>query len=372
MEIIAVAGRRPGERRCGLTPPMVARLITGGHSVVVEPGLGIGSGHPDDDYRAAGARVETPSGGDLMVAVDPPSVELVGNTRAVLGFLEPLDHPDHIQGLAETNSTLFAFELLPRTTRAQAMDALSSQATIAGYEATLEAARWCDRIFPMLTTAAGTIRPASVLVLGTGVAGLQAVATARRLGTVVSAFDVRAAAAEQAESLGARFLTVDMEPQDASATGGYAREMPADTEARVLAALFDEVAAADAVITTAAVPGRPAPRLVSAEMVAAMRPGSAVVDGAAATGGNCDLTKPGETVVQGGVTVSGPLDLASRSANHASQLYSRNVVAFLELLASHEGAIEAHVEDDIIQGALVARGGSVVHPRLLETAASKA
>ncbi|CAN5843261.1 Re/Si-specific NAD(P)(+) transhydrogenase subunit alpha [soil metagenome] len=349
---------------------MVTRLASAGHSITVEPGAGTGSGHDDESYRKAGARVEPLSGGDVLVTVEPPAIEAINKVRAVLGFLEPLDRPDAVQELAGSGSTFFAFELLPRTTRAQAMDALSSQATITGYEATLEAARSCDRIFPMLTTAAGTIRPASVLVLGTGVAGLQAVATARRLGAMVAAFDVRAAAAEQAESLGARFLTVDMEPQDASTTGGYAREMPADTEGRVLSALFDEVVAADAVITTAAVPGRPAPRLVSAEMVEGMRPGSAIVDGAASTGGNCDLTRPGATVVERGVTVAGPLDLPSRSANHASQLYSRNVVAFLELLADNEGAIDGSVDDEIIEGTVVARGGSIVHPRLVEPAES--
>ena len=268
--------------------------------------------------------------------------------------------------LAATGATIFALEAVPRTSRAQVVDALSSQAAVSGYQAVLEAAVRSDRFFPMLTTAAGTMRPSKVVVLGAGVAGLQAVATARRLGAVVSAFDVRAEAAEQVESLGAKFISIDTEQQDASQSGGYARELEADQQQLVIAALSRHLIDADAIITTAAIPGRPAPLLITAETVEAMRPGAVIVDLAASTGGNCELTVPGETIDVNGVVIVGNTDLASTVPNHASQMYARNTMAFIELVTDPETkALDVDRHDDIVEAAMVARGGKLVHPRLV-------
>lgn len=364
MEILATAARRSGERRVALTPDSARRLVAAGHNVTIQSGAGVAAGFNDRTYQESGAQIGTPSSPDVVVTVEPPGPADIGDARAVLGLLEPLDRPEHLQSLAATGATLFAFELVPRTTRAQAVDVLSSQATIAGYESVLEAARLSDRLFPMLTTAAGTIRPASVVILGAGVAGLQAIATARRLGAVVSAFDVRAAAAEQVESLGARFISIDMESQDASAAGGYARQLAEETEERMLKQLFGHVIEADAVITTAAIPGRSAPRLVTKEMVSAMRPGSVVVDGAAATGGNCEVTLPGQTTLIEGVTVSGPLHLASQAANHASMLFGRNVAAFVGFLTDEAGQFHINPDDDVVIQSMAAQEGQIVNPRV--------
>lgn len=349
-----------------ITPDAASRLVRAGHRVTIEPGAGVGAGFPDTDYPEAGAELAARAQPDLAVTIQPPMAADIEGSRSVLGLLEPLDHPAGVAALAESGATLFAFELVPRTTRAQAVDALSSQATLTGYQSVIQAAAACDRIFPMLTTAAGTIRPARVLVLGAGVAGLQAIATARRLGASVHGFDVRAAAAEQVESLGASFVTVDVEAQDAAQTGGYAAELAEDAEARLLQGLFDHVVAADAVITAAAIPGKRAPRLITAEMVAAMRPGAVIVDGAAATGGNCEVSQPGETVSVEGVTVLAPLDLPSRAANHASQLYARNVANFVDLITSDDGGLDDGVDDDIVRAVTVARGGEIVSPYLRE------
>lgn len=365
MQIHAAAARRPGERRVAITPDTVRRLVKAGHAVSIEPGAGTGAGHADSDYEEAGARLETGGDADLTVSVHLPDPDQIAGATALLGLFAPLDEPRAVADLAASGATIMAFELVPRTTRAQAVDALSSQATLAGYQAAIEAAALCDRIFPMLTTAAGTVRPAQVLVLGAGVAGLQAIATSRRLGASVFGFDVRVAAAEQVESLGATFVAVDIEAQDSAASGGYAQELADDSEARLLAGLFDHVVAADAVITTAAIPGRPAPRLVTAAMVEEMRPGAVIIDGAAATGGNCEVSRPGETVVAHGVTVAAPLDLPSRSANHASQLYARNIVNFVSLMTGEDGSLDLTVDDDIIQESTVARGGEIVHQRVL-------
>jgi H+-translocating NAD(P) transhydrogenase subunit alpha len=364
MLISTLAPTREGERRAALTPAAVEGLIRDGHAVTVEPGSGTGAGFDDDAYRRAGAAIGSLDRPDLVIVIEPPTPDRITGARAVLGLLEPLDHPGTFAPLAATGATMFAFELLPRTTRAQAADALSSQATVAGYQAALEAAVLSDRLFPMLTTAAGTLRPAAVLVLGAGVAGLQALATAKRLGAVVSAFDVRAAAAEAVESLGGRFVEVGMEPQDETAAGGYARELEGDSEDRVRAGLFQHVSAADAVITTAAVPGRAAPRLVTREMLAAMRTGAVVVDGAASTGGNCEVSEPGSIVEVDGVLVSAPLDLASRAADHASQLYGRNVATFIGFLSGDNGELSVDPDDDIVTGAMAARDGRIVHDRV--------
>lgn len=372
MKIHALAPRRPGERRSPVTPDSIQRLVGAGHEVTVEVDTAAGSGYGDSELEEAGAQVRDDPDADLVVCVEPPSIEQVGRATAILGLLEPLDDPDHLEKLASGDATCLAFELVPRTTRAQSVDALSSQATLAGYQAMVEGASLCDRIMPMLTTAAGTLRPGRVLVLGAGVAGLQAIATARRLGAMVHGFDVRAAASEQVESLGATFVTVDMEAQDSTTSGGYAREVSGDSQERLLAELFPHVAAADVVVTTAAIPGRKAPLLVTAEMVEAMRPGAVVIDGAALAGGNCELSRPGETIVANGVTVAAPLDLASRNANHASQLYARNVENFLALMTTEEGALDVEVDDDIVQGATAARGGEIVHEWVLKAREARA
>jgi H+-translocating NAD(P) transhydrogenase subunit alpha len=357
----------PGERRVALTPEAAAKLAAKGHVVAVEGGAGLAAGHADTDYVAAGAQIVDRSAawnGDLIASVDRPP-EGVTVTGAILGLLRPFDDVAGISRLAATGVTAFAFEAVPRTTRAQVVDALSSQATIAGYRAVLEAASRSDRMFPMMTTAAGTLRPAKVVVLGAGVAGLQAIATARRLGAVVAAFDVRAAAAEQVRSLGATFIEVEAAPQDATTSGGYAQEVAADEQARILRGLFDHVTAADAVVATAAIPGRPAPTLVNREMVEAMRPGAVIVDLAAATGGNCEATTPGETIEVGGVIIVGDTDLVSRVPGDASRLYSRNVASFVELVTGDDGAFDPNWDDDIVSESCVMREGRLVHPRLV-------
>jgi NAD(P) transhydrogenase subunit alpha len=348
-----------------LTPDVSGKLVEAGHEVVLEAGAGLEAGYPDHDYRQRGAEVgdaEAAWSAEFVATVlrpDPP--ERVEGATALLGLLAPFDEPPAMKALAATGVTAFAFEAVPRITRAQPVDALSSQATAAGYQAALEAAALCDRFFPMLTTAAGTVAPAKVLVLGAGVAGLQAIATARRLGAVVSAYDVRAAAAEQVRSLGAGFVELDVPAQDETATGGYARELEEEHQRKVLAELTPHVTGADAVIATAAIPGKRAPLLVTAAMVEAMRPGSVVVDLAAATGGNCELTAPGSTIRHGHVTIVGDLDLPSRVANHASQMYARNVAAFLRLVAP-QGELVVDSDDEVVAQSTITRGGDVVHP----------
>lgn len=363
---IGVPKPQENDRRVGLVPESVGSLVGAGHRVTVEAGAGRGSGHLDDDYQSVGAEIGDPYACDFVAAVTLPPLDLLTNARSVMGLLAPFDHPETMTRLAASGVTAFAFEAVPRTTRAQVMDALSSQATVAGYQGALEAARLCDRFFPMLTTAAGTIRPATVVVLGAGVAGLQAIATTRRLGAVVWAFDVRSAAAEQVKSLGARFIESEAAAQDASSSGGYAQEVAADEQSRILAALAPHIAKADAVICTAAIPGRPAPTLVTEDMVRSMHPGSVVVDLAAATGGNCVLTQPGATVEVEGVTIVGDLDLASRTAAHASQMYSRNMSAFLDLVVGEDGAFAPDWADQIVAESCITRDGKVVHPRLVQ------
>jgi NAD(P) transhydrogenase subunit alpha len=280
----------------------------------------------------------------------------------LIGFLAPLTNPDGMRAIAASGATAFAMEAIPRTTRAQSMDALSSQATVAGYRAVLIASQYLGRFFPMLMTAAGTVPPAQNFILGAGVAGLQAIATARRLGAVVTAFDVRQEVAEQIRSLGAKFLEIEG-AADASGTGGYARELTEEELAAQRAALAKQVAKSDAVITTALVPGRRAPILVTADAVASMKRGSVIVDLAGEAGGNCELTRPGESyVTDNGVTIVAPLNLPSTMAEHASQLYSKNVQALLELMSGDDGALTLNFEDDIIAGACVTRDGDIVHP----------
>jgi NAD(P) transhydrogenase subunit alpha len=350
----------PGERRVALVPEIVRKLAQAGHEVVLEPGAGHGAGIPDSDYTEAGATTGDPYEADVIARVAPPSEEdaaRVGTGKVVIGFLAPLTNPEGIERLAQQGATAFAMEKIPRISRAQSMDALSSQATVAGYLAVITAAEELPRFFPMLMTAAGTIPPAQVLVLGAGVAGLQAIATARRLGAVVTAFDVRAAVKEQVQSLGAKFFEVEG-IADASAETGYARELTPEEQERQREALQQQIARSDVVITTALVPGRPAPKLITAGAVANMGHGAVVVDLAAEAGGNCEATKPGEVIrTDGGVTIDGRLNLPSRMPEHASRLYARNVESLLQLMAAEDGALQLDFEDEVIKGACVARDG---------------
>jgi H+-translocating NAD(P) transhydrogenase subunit alpha len=347
-----------------LVPEVVERLGGGGVSVIVERGAGEAAHQPDDAYERAGATLGDGWSGEVVAKVAPPSTEEIGRLgrgSVLIGFLQPLTAHDTVRALAEAGVTSFAMEAIPRVTRAQSMDALSSQATVGGYRAALIAAQQLPRFFPMLTTAAGTVRPAKVMVLGAGVAGLQAIATARRLGAVVQAFDVRSAVKEQIESLGARFLELDMGLEDAEAAGGYARQLTDEEQQRQRELLAEEIGKVDAVVSTAAVPGRLAPLLVTEQAVKNMKPGSVIVDLAAETGGNCELTEPGETVVKEGVTIVGPLNLASTMPDHASSLYARNVQSLLQLMAGEEGALNLDFEDEIVKGACITRDGEIVH-----------
>ncbi len=361
------APRQPApERRVGITPYMAQHFIEAGHRISVEHGAGAEAGFTDGWYRETGCDlVDSAWESDAVVTVGRPAPAELSRMRPgawLLGLLEPLDRPEAMRAPAAAGVTAMAFETLPRITRAQSMDALSSQATLAGYGMALEAAARLPRILPMMVTAAGTLRPATVVVLGCGVAGLQAIATARRLGARVKGFDVRAAAAEQVRSLGASFIELDLTPQDAAASGGYARRLDEDEETRVLRQLEEHLADADAVITAAAIPGRAAPTLVTAEAVARMKPGSVVVDGAAARGGNCVLTAPDQVVEAGGVTIVGPTDLESRPAADASRMLARNAYELITYLTSDPAPGE---DDPIRAGVTITRGGEVVHPEVL-------
>ena len=348
-----------GERRVALVPETVAKLVQAGFAVRVERGAGGAAGFPDDDYGSSGAELADRAGlldsAEIVAGVASPDADTVARLApgtVVIGFLEPLTDEEGIARLRERGVLAFAMESIPRITRAQSMDALSSQATVAGYKAVLLAADRVPRLFPMLMTAAGTIAPVRALVIGAGVAGLQAIATARRLGAVVSAFDVRPAVAEQVESLGASFLDLGVRTEETE--GGYASELTPEQQAQQQAALEERIPDFDVVITTAAVPGRPAPRLIPASAVERMRTGSVIVDLAAETGGNCEATVPGEVVEHGGVTIVGTTNLPSTMAYHASQLYSRNVGALLLHLAP-EGALALDWDDEITRGACVTR-----------------
>jgi len=357
-----------GERRVALVPDVAKRLIAAGHTVVVEGGAGIQAAIPDVSFTASGATIGSAAdawSADVVAKVARPQDAEVAHLKGesvLISFLQPLNPGTHVSSLAQTGATTFAMEAVPRISRAQSMDALSSQATVSGYLAVLIAAQEMPRFFPMLMTAAGTIPPAQVLVLGAGVAGLQAIATSRRLGAVVTAFDVRSAVKEQIQSLGARFFEVEG-LGDAEGSGGYARELTAEEQETQRAALAVQMGKSDVIITTALVPGRPAPKLISADAVAGMKPGSVVVDLAAENGGNCELTRPGETfTTDNGVRIAGPLNLPSDMAEHASQLYAKNIQSLLELMSDKEsGALKLDFDDEIIAGACVTRGGEIVH-----------
>lgn len=350
----------PGERRVALVPDSVTRLGQAAIDVVVvEPGAGAAASFHDDAYRKAGAQIGDPWTADAVAKVQKPSAEEAARLRdgqVLVGFLQPLADRDGIARLAERGVVAFAMESIPRITRAQPMDALSSQATVAGYKATLLAAERLPRFFPMLMTAAGTVAPAKVLVLGAGVAGLQAIATARRLGAIVVGFDVRPVVREQVESLGASFLDLGIVGEETE--GGYARELTEDEQRRQQAELEQRIPEFDVVITTAAIPGRPAPRLIPASAVRVMRPGSVIVDVAADSGGNCELTRPGEETDEGGVVIVGLTNLAGTMPADASRLYSRNVIALLTHLAP-EGELRLDFDDEITAGACVTRRAEV-------------
>ncbi|HET6830830.1 MAG TPA: Re/Si-specific NAD(P)(+) transhydrogenase subunit alpha [Solirubrobacterales bacterium] len=356
---------RAGERRVALIPDTVKSLTGRGLDVVLESGAGTASGHPDEQYADAGATIGEPWGADIVLGVAPPTVDeigRVGSGKVMIGFLAPLTAIDTTKALAAGGVTSFAVEAIPRITRAQAMDALSSQANVAGYAATLLAAREAGRFFPMMTTAAGTVSPAKVMVLGAGVAGLQAIATAKRLGAVVSGFDIRRAAWEQIKSLGGRPLELDFIP-DAEDEGGYARPLTDEENEQVREALAENAGRQDVIITTALIPGRPAPTLITTAGVENMAPGSVIIDLAGESGGNCELTKADETVVHNGVKVIAPTNLASDMAAHASQLYAKNLENFIGLITSEEGGLALDFEDEVVAGACLTHGGEIRNER---------
>ncbi len=364
--IVAPTEVVPGEKRVALVPEVVGRLVKSGLAVCVQAGAGEEAGVTDVDFVAAGARIvekakELYGGADLVLKVQPPTVaetKLLREGTVVVALMNASRSLDQVAAMRDRKVTGFALELVPRITRAQSMDALSSQATAAGYKAALIGAELSPRFLPMLTTAAGTIRPAKVLILGAGVAGLMAIATARRLGALVEAYDVRRAAGEQVRSLGAKFLELQI---NAEGAGGYARELTPEEKALESKMVSDAVSQADVVITTAAIPGRKSPVLVTKETVGRMKAGAVIIDLAAEGGGNCELTKPGETVVVQDVTIVGPLNLPSQTAFHASQMYARNLQAFLGLLLTKEGALVTDYSDEILAASLLVAGGSVRH-----------
>jgi len=354
-----------GEHRVALVPEVVGKLKAKGLDVLVQSGAGADALLPDSAFADAGAQLTGNAadvwGCDVVVKIAPPDPEEVrglGSGSILVGFLAPLTSPRTTRALADAHATAFAMEAIPRISRAQSMDALSSQSNVSGYEAALLGAEQMGRFYPMLMTAAGTIPPAKVLVLGAGVAGLQALATAKRLGARATGYDVRPEVAEQVQSLGAMWLDLGLE---ASGEGGYARELTAQERAVQQYALTNAIKGFDVVITTALVPGRPAPKLVTAEAVEGMRPGSVVIDLAGEAGGNCELTEPGETVVKHDVKIVAPLNLPSHMPEHASQLFARNVLALLELLVGEDGALHLDFDDEIVAGSCIVRLGEIVH-----------
>jgi NAD(P) transhydrogenase subunit alpha len=357
-----VAETAPGERRAALTPETCKKLLASQARVLLERGAGMPAGFPDEAY--AGAEFSTDraamvAGADVLVCVQPPGNAELSSMKAgalLVGLLAPQADAGRVPALQSAGATAFSLERLPRTTRAQAMDVLSSQAGMAGYKAMLIAAQLAPRFFPMLTTAAGTIRPSKVLVVGAGVAGLQAIATARRLGAQVEGFDVRPETREQIESLGAKFLDLGV---SAAGEGGYARQLTEEERAEQQRRLAEHLRTVDVVVTTAAIPGRPAPKIITAAMVANLKPGSVIVDLAAETGGNCDATRPGETIETGGVIVAGPLNLASMGALHASEMYARNVYNFLALMLGKDGELKLDWDDELLAKSCLVREGEV-------------
>ena len=388
MKISIPKERRPYERRVAATPDVVKRLLGQGFEVMVESGAGEGASFPDDAFRAAGATIAPDAtaalgGGDIVLKVQRPlrageaeldEIAAMRRGAVLIGVLQPLQHPDDAKAYAAAGITAFAMELVPRITRAQAMDVLSSQSNLAGYKAVLDATAEFGRAIPMMMTAAGTIPPARVLVMGAGVAGLQAIATAKRLGAIVSATDVRFAAKEQVESLGASFLAVDLEAMKAMETaGGYAKEMGEDFARRQREHVTEALKKTDIVICTALVPGRKAPVLITAAMVGVMKPGSVIVDLAVEQGGNCEGSRVGEVVATAnGVRIVGHANVPSRLAVDASQLYGRNLLSFLAILIDKDKSLKIDTADEIVKATLLTKDGAVVHPQLAGTAPAAA
>ncbi len=376
VKLAVVQESRPGEDRVAMVPEVVSRLTAIGVEVVVESGAGTAASFSDADYEGSGAVVapdapSTLAQASIVARVQPPTLSEAADLPvgvSTVSFLQPLAALDVVEALAAREATVYSLDLLPRISRAQSMDALSSQATVTGYRAGLAAAQYLAKFFPMFMTAAGTVPPAKVLVMGAGVAGLQAIATARRLGAVVRAYDVRAAAKEEVQSLGARFVELELETQDGA--GGYAQEQSEEYLLKQQELLAAEVGAADVVITTAQIPGRTAPILVTASMVGRMAKGSVIVDAAADSGGNCELTVAGQVVHSGGVAVVGLANPPATMATHASFLYARNIANFLGLLVT-EGQLTPDFEDEIVAGTCVVRAGSVVHPATADALGAK-
>ena len=379
IQVGIVSEASPGERRVAMVPTALSVLNKTGAELILETGAGARAGFPDSEYTAKGVRLasreEVFAAADVVLQVRSPGAnpetgagDLAHMRRGqtVIGFGEPLTALDAARGLAERGVSFLSMELMPRITRAQSMDALSSMATIAGYKAVLLAADTLPRMFPMLMTAAGTVAPARVLVIGAGVAGLQAIATARRLGAVVSGYDIRSAVKEQIESLGARFVVLNVEAGGSEDKGGYAKAMGEDFYRRQREAMGGVLAEQNVVITTAAVPGKKAPILITREMVERMAPGSVVVDIAAERGGNCELTRPGETVEHNGISILGPVNLPSTVPYHASQMYAKNIATFLKYLIGKEGQLVLNREDEIVRETLVTHAGEVVHAKVRE------
>jgi NAD(P) transhydrogenase subunit alpha len=379
MTVGIVSEAAPGERRVAMVPGAIAVFNKTGTEFLMEAGAGLRAGFPDSEYADKGVRIannreEVFQSAEVVVQVRSPGanpetgaadVALLRPGQTLIGFGEPLTALDAARSLAERGASFLAMELMPRITRAQSMDALSSMATIAGYKAALIAAEALPRMFPMLMTAAGTVAPARVLVIGAGVAGLQAIATAKRLGAVVSGYDIRAAVKEQVESLGARFVVLEIEAGGAEDKGGYAKAMGEEFYHRQRELMAGVLAAQNVVITTAAVPGKKAPILITREMVDRMAPGSVIVDIAAERGGNCELTRPGEVVEAGGVRILGPLNLPSTVPYHASQMYAKNIATFLKYLIK-DAQLTLNRDDEIVRETLVTHAGEVVHPRVRE------
>lgn len=374
MKIAIPKATLDGETRVSLIPETCTRLKKLGLESILEAGAGYAAGFPDSEYESAGAKVyatadELFGAADIIVSVCPPTDSDLARLRSgctLFSILNPLVRHDLVRRLAEGGVTSLAMDLMPRISRAQKMDVLSSQSTVSGYKAVLLASIELDKMFPMMMTAAGTLTPAKVLILGAGVAGLQAIATARRLGAVVEAFDVRPAVKEQVQSLGAKFVEVEAPTEDAEDKGGYAKEMSDAYKQKQKEAIAKHVKESDIAISTALIPGKPAPILITAEMARAMRPGSVVVDIAAEAGGNCELTKLGERVVENGVIILGPSNLPATVPFHASQMYSRNVAAFLQDLVK-DGQLVLKMDDECVAGTLITQGGQIVHPRVRET-----
>jgi NAD(P) transhydrogenase subunit alpha len=369
----------PGERRVALVPASVAPLTKSGLEVVLETGAGANAGYPDSAYADKGAKIASSRAevfeADIVAQVrcyganleaGRADLQLMRSGQVVIGFFEPLTSVAAAREVAAKGVTLFAMEMIPRITRAQSMDALSSMATVAGYKAVLLAAGHLPKMFPMMMTAAGTVSPAKVFVVGAGVAGLQAIATSRRLGAVVEAYDVRPAVKEQIESLGAKFIEMELEAGQSEDQGGYAKQMGEEFYRKQREMMTKIVANSDVVITTAAVPGKKAPTLITAEMVAGMTPGAVIVDLAAERGGNVELTKPGETVVENGVTIVGPLNIPTTLPFHASQMYSKNVTTLVKHLVK-DGELELNMDDEITSGTMVSRDGAIVQPAMRQT-----